>query len=125
MPRRIELVSKQADGTPNWVEIRTELKARDRFAVQDVAVVASEDGKSRASFLGLQNDMRNALLGRIILGWSFPAPVPSQNSFQAADVVIGDALDLEDYAVLEREVEPLMDLISGRGLPDPKSAPTS
>jgi hypothetical protein len=125
MPKRIELASKQADGTPNWVEIRTELKARDRFAVQDVSVVTTEDGKSRASFLGLQNDMRNALLGRIITSWSFPVPVPSQNHFQAADVVIGDVMDLEDYTVLENEVEPLMDLISGRSLPDPKKPSSS
>jgi hypothetical protein len=120
MTRRIELPSK------NWVEIREELKARDRFAVQDVASleVAAEGGSSRASFLGMQNDMRNTLLGRIITAWSYPVPVPSQNSFQAADVVIGDAMDLDDYACLAKEIEPLMDKIAGRDLPDPKKQPS-
>lgn len=118
---RVELQSKQADGSPNWVEIREQLKALDRFAVQEVASIdVAGDGKSRANFYAMANDMRNALLGRIITGWSFPVPIPSQNSFQAADVVIGEVLDLDDYAELEKAVEPLMDKISGRELPDPK-----
>jgi hypothetical protein len=106
----------------NWVEYRTELKARDKFVVQDVASVevSSDGGKSRTSFLGMQNDMRNALLGRIITAWSYATPIPSANSFQAADVVIGEAMDLDDYAALAKEIEPLMDRISGRDLPDPK-----
>ena len=111
-----------------WVEYRDALKASDRFAVQEVAHVqlgAGNDDKRTAAFLAMQNDMRNALLGRIITGWSFPAPIPSLNSFQAADVVIGEALDLDDYATLEKAVEPLMDKISGRGLPDPKKQPSS
>jgi hypothetical protein len=29
-------------------------------------------------------------------------------------------MDLDDYAALAREIEPLMDRISGRDLPDPK-----
>ena len=107
-----------------WVEYRTELKARDRFAVQDVASVevSNEGGKSRTSFLGMQNDMRNTLLGRIISAWSYGVPIPSQNHFQAADAVIGDAMDLDDYAVLAEAVEPLMDKIAGRDLPDPKQS---
>ena len=62
---------------------------------------------------------RNALLGRIITGWSFSNPIPA-NAFHAADVVIGENLDLDDYAALEKEVEPLMDKIAGRGTPNPK-----
>ena len=120
---RIELPSTQADDTPNWVEYRDKLKAGDRFAVQAVAKVelgSGTDDKRVASFLEMQNDMRNALLGRIITAWSFPDPIPSQNSFAAADVVIGNVMDLEDYAALEKAVEPLMDLIQGRNVPDPK-----
>ena len=106
-----------------WIEFRDKLKAGDRFAVQAVAKVelgSGTDDKRVASFLEMNNDMRNALLGRIITAWSFPDPIPSQNSFAAADVVIGNVLDLEDYAALEKEVEPLMDLIQGRNVPDPK-----
>lgn len=109
-----------------WVEYRSELKAKDRFAVQDAAsleIGVTGTDKSRASFLGMQNDMRNALLGRIITGWSFPVPIPSQNSFQAADEVIGDAMDLDDYSVLAEEIEPLMEKISGPPAGTPKTPP--
>lgn len=121
MTRKIDLLSGA------WVEIREELRARDRFAVQEVASVelGGDGGKSRTSFLGMQNDMRNALLGRIITSWSYPVAIPAQNSFVAADTVIGDVMDLDDYAQLAREVEPLMDKISGRDTPDPKNQPSS
>jgi hypothetical protein len=129
MPR-IELPSG------GWVEYRDQLKASDRFAVQAVAKIEVVGGTARkgeaaggdrrvAAILEMLNDQRNALLGRIITAWSFPAPVPAQNDFAAADVIIGDALDLDDYAALEEAVQPLMDKIAGRGQPDPKTRPTS
>ena len=106
-----------------WVELRENLKAADRFAVQAVASVevggSAGEGRTRASFLEMQNDMRNALLGRIITAWSYPAPIPD-NGLAAADVVIGNAMDLDDYAALEKAVEPLMDKIAGRQAADPK-----
>ena len=77
------------------------------------------------SFLAMANDMRNALLGRIITAWSYPAAIPAENHFAAADVIIGDAMDLDDYAALEEAVQPLMDKIGGRGTPDPKKQPSS
>jgi|SRR5208282_5894971 len=104
-----------------WVEIRTDLKAKDRFAVQDVATLEVGEGRNKASLYGMQNDMRNALLGRIIVAWSYAVPIPSANSFLQADAVIGDAMDLDDYAVLADEVEPIMDKIQGRkAVADPK-----
>lgn len=110
-----------------WVEYRNKLKAADRFAVQAVVTVEVGDGstRNRAAFLEMQNDMRNALLGRIITDWSYPVPIPANDSFRAADMVLGDAMDLEDYSVLEKEVEPLMDLIAGRNNPNPKAPPTA
>jgi hypothetical protein len=118
---RVELPSKDSSGKHNWVEYRDRLMAGDRFAVQDAVFmeVGGEERRSKVA-LGMQNDLRNALLGRIITAWSFPAPIPSANSAAAADVVIGNAMDLEDYVTLEQAIEPLMDLINGRGLPDPK-----
>lgn len=107
-----------------WVEYRDNLKASDRFAVQSVVSVELGAERNRASFLEMQNDMRNALLGRVITGWSYPVPIPSADSFRAADMVIGDAMDLRDYAALEKAVEPLMELIAGRNTPDPKSPST-
>lgn len=110
-----------------WVEYRDKLKAADRFAVQSVVSVevGMENNRNRAAFLEMQNDMRNALLGRIITDWSYPVPIPANDSFRAADMVIGDAMDLEDYAALEKAVDPLMDLIAGRNQPDPKKPSTA
>jgi hypothetical protein len=119
---RLELPSKQADGSPNWIEYRDALRALDRFAVQEVVNFEIDDstGKRKANFYVISNDMRNALLGRIITAWSYPAPIPSKNSFQAADIVIGETMNLEDYAALEEAIQPLMDLINGTREPDPK-----
>lgn len=103
-----------------WVEYRSDLKVRDRFAVQEVAKVDIREEGNSTSFLAMQNDMRNALLARIITAWSYPVPIPSLNRFQAADVIIGDQMDLDDYAALEEEIQPLMDKIAGRGTPNPK-----
>jgi hypothetical protein len=108
-----------------WVEYRDQLKVRDRFEVQEVAKVQVGETGNSTSFLAMANDMRNALLGRIITAWSYPVPIPSQNSFAAADVIIGDTMDLDDYAALEEAVQPLMDRIGGRGTPDPKKQPSS
>lgn len=104
----------------NWIEYRDKLLAADRFAVQAVARVELKDSGNSASFLEMQNDMRNALLGRIITKWSYNGPVPKDDSFRAADMVIGETMDLDDYAALEKAIEPLMDKISGRTGPDPK-----
>jgi hypothetical protein len=112
----------QDDGTPNWVEYRDKLMAGDRFLVQAAAKVQQEaDGSAKTSFLELDNDMRNALLGRIITAWSYPAPTPAQTGGQPADLVIGNAMDLDDYSALEKAVQPLMNKISGRSAPDPKT----
>ena len=122
---RVDMPSKQADGTPNWVEYRDNLMAIDKFAVDEVATITMGDAGNKVSALAMRNDMRNALLGRIITGWSYPVPIPSQNNFQAADLVIGNALNLKDYAALARAVEPLMDEIEGKELPDPKPSSAS
>ena len=122
---RAEMPSKQADGTHNWVEYRDSLMAIDKFAVDEVATVLMGDAGNKVSALAMRNDMRNALLSRIISAWSYPVPVPKDNNFQAADVVIGNAMNLRDYGALSRAVEPLMDEIEGKDLPDPKSQPGS
>ena len=69
MARKIDLPSGA------WVEIRKDLRAKDRFAVQDVATLEVGEGRNKASLYGMQNDMRNALLGRIITAWSYPVPI--------------------------------------------------
>lgn len=103
-----------------WVEYRDKLMAGDRFEVQSVVSVEVADGKNKANFYEMANDMRNAMLGRIITDWSYPVPIPSKAPNTAADIVLGNTMDLEDYAALEEAVEPLMDLITGQSRPDPK-----
>ena len=106
-----------------WVEYREQLKASDKFSVHDAVTLEIREGGNRAS-LGMVNDQRNALLGRIITGWSYSVPIPSQNSFQAADVVIGDVMDIEDYNALAEAVQPLLEKISGStAQADPKKQP--
>lgn len=104
-----------------WVEYRDKLMAGDKFAVQDAVSLEFKDGGNRAS-LGLMNDQRNALLGRIITGWSFGQTPDQVKDLMAADVVIGNAMDLDDYNVLVDEVQPLLDKITGSRVPKPQSA---
>jgi len=93
-----------------WVELRDRLKAADKFAVQDSIRLQIEDGVQLFTG-GIQNSMRNALLGRVITSWSFEGvPIPSQNI--AGDDIIGDTLDLDDYDALTKAVEPLMEKVS-------------
>jgi hypothetical protein len=121
----IELPSMMNSEEHNWVEYRDTLKASDRFEVQKVAKMTITGEANLAAYLEMENDMRNALLGRIITAWSYPVPVPGKNDFAAADVVIGDVMDLDDYSVLELAVEPLMMKISGKAVRDPKKTAIS
>jgi hypothetical protein len=121
----IELPSMMNAEEHNWVEYRDTLKASDRFEVQKVAKMTITGEANLAAYLEMENDMRNALLGRIITAWSYPVPVPAKNDFAAADVVIGDVMDLDDYSILEQAVEPLMMKISGKAVRDPKKTAIS
>ncbi len=104
----------------NTVEYRDQLKAMDRFAVQDAVFLEIKDGVNRTA-LGFGNDIRNALLGRIITKWSYPTPIPAQvKDITAADVVIGEAMDLDDYNALAEAVQPLVDKVSGTAGKDRK-----
>ena len=102
-----------------WVEYREKLMAGDKFAVQDAVSLEFRESGNRAS-LGMVNDQRNALLGRIITGWSFGQTPDQLKDLVAADVVIGNALDIDDYNVLSDEVQPLLDKVMGIGKTDPK-----
>ena len=97
----------------NKVEYRDKLKAIDRFAVQDAVFLEVKDGVNRAA-LGFGNDIRNALLGRIITSWTYGVPTPAEaKDIAAADVIIGEAMDLDDYNVLADAVQPLVDKVAG------------
>lgn len=102
-----------------WVEYRDKLMAGDKFAVQDAVSLEFRDGGNKTT-LGIMNDQRNALLGRIITNWSFGQTPDQLKTLQAADVVIGNAMDIDDYNALAEEVQPLLDKVMGTGVRNPK-----
>lgn len=102
-----------------FVEYRDKLMAGDKFAVQDAISIEFKDGVNRTS-LGTVNDQRNALLGRIITSWSYGQTPDELKNLQAADVVIGNAMDIDDYNALAEAVEPLLDKVMGNVVKDPK-----
>lgn len=102
-----------------WVEYRDKLMAGDKFAVQDAISVEFKDGANKVS-VGTVNDQRNALLGRIITNWSFGQTPDQLKTLQAADVVIGNTMDLDDYNFLADTIEPLLNKIMGAEVKDPK-----
>jgi hypothetical protein len=119
MPR-IELVSKQDDGSPHYVDVRDpdDFLAEDLFAIHRAVRVPS--GEGTFSPRELEDDQANAFLGRAITAWSFPSPIPSQANMAAADVVIGRAMRAKDWAVLRNKTRPLIDELEGAEREDPK-----
>ena len=104
----------------NWVELRDKLMAADRFAVQDSIVLTLTGNDRQEIGAGIQNRMRNALLGQIITGWSFDGyPIPSQNALAGIDI-IGTTLDIDDYNFLAEQVQHLLDKVSFN--PNPRAS---
>ena len=106
----------------NWVEYRTNLKAADKFAVQDAVILEYEgEGEKRTLRAGMSNTMRNALLVRIITAWSLEGiPVPSQNI--AGAETLGEYLDIDDYNALAEAVAPLLDKVAFTSTPNQRKS---
>jgi hypothetical protein len=96
------------------VELRTSLRAKDKFAVQ--AAISANDGSVNGGVLSL---METALLARLIESWSLEVEMPSKhacpgctgNSVTWHEHVrdeFGEALDLDDFNALEKEISPLL-----------------
>src|SRR6185312_14685775 len=122
---RIELASEQADGTPNHIDVREDIKGGDIFAVRKASrVPLGEDGRpSEMSFQGLEDDQLIALAHRVITGWSFQVPLPQ--SVAAAESVLSD-LSGADLRRFRAGMKPLMDLVkTDDDQPDPKPQPAS
>lgn len=101
-----------------WVEYRDSVNLADRFAVAEAMKL---DMGGPTALMAVQNDARNALLGRLISAWSYEVPVPSDNSFAAADVIIAGVMTIEDYDALSDAVEALLTkLITPTRTTDPK-----
>ena len=120
---RIDLPSKQGDGSPSWVEVRENLTVQDRIAANSALSFRFEpgpDGTEVRTMTGGSDDrMRIALLGRIITAWSFPGvPVPSSN-IASPDDLISSVLDLDDYEAVCDAIAPLFSRVLRSG---PKTA---
>ena len=128
MPR-IELPSKQADGTQNWVEVSNpdDLTAETLFAMhRAVKITSGAGGDTSYSPREMEDDSINAFLSKAITAWSFPSPIPSQMNMAAADVVIGRTMKAKDWSSLKNQVKPLMDELEGvEREDDPKPLPAS
>ena len=127
MPR-VELPSKQADGQPNFVDLKEpdDFMAADLFAIhRAVRVKSSATGETEYSAQEWADDRVNAFLASAITGWSFPVPVPAQMNVAAADVIIGKTMRAKDWAALRKAVQPLMDELEGLEQDDPKPPPAS
>lgn len=116
-------MAKEEFTSGSWVEYRDQVNLADRFAIAE-AMKVEMNGPS--ALMAVQNDARNALLGRIILGWSYDAAIPSQNSFVAADVLIASVMSLEDYDELSLAIEPMLTrlLSPPAKVADPKKQPS-
>ena len=129
MPR-IELPSKQADGSPNWVDLKEsdDFMAADLFALhRAVRIKSGPGGETDYSPAEMADDRTNAFLGAAITGWSFTdKPIPAQVNVAAADVVLGRTLKAKDWAALRKGAQPLMDELEGAEQEEtPKPPPTS
>lgn len=97
------------------VELRTSLKAKDKFAVQSAIFIANT-GEASGGVLPL---METALLSRLIEAWSLPDDLPSRHVCQQCSGnskvwhehvrdAFGEALDIDDWNTLEKAVSPLL-----------------
>lgn len=106
----------------NWAEIMdpSELRSGDRRAVnRAVRLEVGEDEKP--IFTGaLTDDMRDALLCRVVSNWSLDFPIP------AKDAKSLEKLTLPQEDALKAAVQPHLDLINGRVNPTERdSDPTA
>jgi hypothetical protein len=84
------------------VTVKDNTPPGDRFAVQDsVEVTVGADGVTRVQ--GAQASQWKAFLARVITGWSYPAPLPSQ-----------DIRVLDSYPETDEDIDALDDALAAR-----------
>jgi hypothetical protein len=93
-------------------EIRTALKARDKFAVQSAISGSNQDG----SALSL---METALIARLLESWTLEEDLPSRHTCAECTTnaitrhehirdLFGEIMDLDDYNALEKVIAPML-----------------
>ena len=114
---RVELPEDQ------WAEIREpgELRRADEKAVLRVSTLTI-DPETRTASVGGANDqdMEDAMLARVVTGWSFPMPLPKDDPDSLGKLTIAQAHGLAEA------VKPHLELITKSVNPaDKKSDPTA
>ena len=97
------------------VTLREKLTAKDKFSTMRAGIIQTDSatGLQETSMGGLLNDMRNALLGRLIESWTVEGVgIPSQQE----DAL--EELDIDDYNALAEAVEPMMLKVVSGGVPN-------
>lgn len=107
-----------------WADIRdvSELRDKDRKAVNAQVTLAVDPQTQMPVIPGsMDDDMRDALLRRIVTGWSFEyLPLP------ADDIESLDKLTIPDARLLHEAIKPHMLLITGQENPNKQgTVPTS
>lgn len=95
----------------NWAELRDvdKLNAGDRLAVRRVNRVPVGEGAGDSIIGSWQDEMRVALLTKIILSWSYPGwPIPSITPDPETAVL---QIPIEDYDVFTVKLKPYMDIV--------------
>ena len=106
-----------------WAELRDNLKAKDKFAVQAaVTVTLDARGVGQQVSGNTMTLMTTALLARLLNSWSLDDQLPGAHScpecmgnsalwHQHVADYIGDTLDLDDYNKLEAIIAPLLEKV--------------
>ncbi len=95
----------------NWVEVRENLKGKDKTRVHALLRIKIKDGdQQQGQEIGadLQELMQDELLAGIITAWSYPTPIPSESG--GADAVAD--LDIDEYNALHAATMDLMAKVS-------------
>ena len=116
-----------------WVEHRPiqDLRAKDKDAVSmsvKMAIPLTEDGEVDRSqgmvFSGaMQLAARNAVIARVITGWSYDVPVPYFEAGEVHNESSIDEIPIDDFNEIEELMAPYLAKL--RQKPNPKAATTS
>jgi hypothetical protein len=99
-----------------WAELRENLKGKDRVVAQN-AVRLELDADGKTTVTGSTGErICEALLSRLVTGWSFEIPPPAI-SLNPTDAL--EDLDIDDYNALYEAVLPMVEKVTPRPNPRP------
>lgn len=118
-----------------WVEHRPiqDLKAKDKDAVSlsvKMAIPLTEDGEiDRSQGLLMSGAMqlaaRNAVIARVITGWSYDAPVPFFEASEVHGIEAIDEIPIDDFNEIEELIAPYLAKLRQKASPKPTTSTSS